>query len=281
MKHSPEPYGILSLRIILQTCLLFADGLCSNKTIHTPGLGYAIRVCLRYWAELIPGWNVHVHVLTYPISEKMWHKISPGSDLSNLPVLSWIMDISVKYLYTFQNSKCSAPLCSFLGLEMNVFLQPPRWEVGTAVLLSQQWPGSFCHSKFSRCVPRSQHAHCAEAGLCDCHALFPLQAFTMFSFLHSMDLHGYFAPLTKASKVQQTQAMVPQSQTNSTKAANHTISFSTAKRGNTRGMQPCQTFVDSCLLYDCSSVCNDLMLQDSLIVTPWISSEASDCSDID
>lgn len=105
--------------------------------------------------------------------------------------------------------------------------------------------------------------------------------FTVFSFFHSMDLHGYFALLTKASKVQQTQATVPQSQTNNTKAANHTISFSTAKRGNTRGMQPCQTFVDSCLLYDCSSVCNDLMLQDSLIVTPWISSGASDCSDID
>lgn len=104
---------------------------------------------------------------------------------------------------------------------------------------------------------------------------------TMFSFLPSMDPHGCFALPTKASKVQQTPATVPQSQTNSTKAANHTISFSTAKRGNTRGMQPCQTFVDSCLLYDCSSVCNDLMLQDSLIVTPWISSGASDCSDID
>lgn len=98
---------------------------------------------------------------------------------------------------------------------------------------------------------------------------------------YSMDLHGYFALLTKASKVQQTQATVPQSQTNNIKAANHTISISMAKRGNTRGMQPFQTFVDSCLFYDCSSVCNDLMLQDSLIVTPWISSGASDCSDID
>lgn len=213
------------------------------------------------------------------ICEKMCRKVSPGWDLSNLPLLSWIMDVSVKHFYPFQDSKCSALLSGLvLGLEMNICLQTPKWEIGSAVLLSQQWPGFLCHSEFFKCAVFTmliiQKQGCVIAMLYS-------HGFTVFSFFHSMDLHGYFALLTKASKVQQTQATVPQSQTNNTKAANHTISFSTAKRGNTRGMQPCQTFVDSCLLYDCSSVCNDLMLQDSLIVTPWISSGASDCSDID
>lgn len=61
---------MLFLKIILKSWLLFADDLSSNKTIHTLGLGYAMNVCLCYWAELIPGWNVHVHDLTYPTSVK-------------------------------------------------------------------------------------------------------------------------------------------------------------------------------------------------------------------
>lgn len=81
-------------------------------------------------------------------------------DLRNLPVLSWIMDISVKYLSTFQNSKCSAPLWTCLGLEMNICLQPPKWEIGSAVLLSQQWPGFFCPWQAFQvcCIQKSPHS---------------------------------------------------------------------------------------------------------------------------
>lgn len=222
-----------------------------------------------------------VHDLTYPSSEKMWHKISPGFEKSSCVVLDYGHFCKIS-LYFPKFHVLSSSLWTCWGLEMNICLQPPKWEIGSAVLLSQQSQVSSAHGKLFKCVVfRSPHTRGPEAGMCDCHASFSFQGLTPFSFLHSTDLRGYFARPTKASKVQQTQAMVPQSQTNSTKAANHTISFSTAKRGNTRGMQPCQTFVDSCLLYDCSSVCNDLMLQDSLIVTPWISSGASDCSDID
>lgn len=59
-----------------------------------------------------------------------------------------------------------------------------------------------------------------------------------------MDQQGSFVLPAKASKVQPKQAMVPWWQTNNIKA-NQIISITMAKRGNTRGTPPSQTFVDS------------------------------------
>lgn len=169
-----------------------------------------------------------------------------------------------------------------LGLEMSILSQPTKWKIHGSVLLPKQWPSFFCHVRlFVLTLLWVINVLVIWKWGCVFATLSPCTDLPDSLYFCSMDLHGYFALLTKASKVQQTQATVPQSQTNNIKAANHTISTSMAKRGNTRGMRPFQTFVDSCLFYDCSSVCNDLMLQDSLIVTPWISSGASDCSDID
>lgn len=66
---------------------------------------------------------------------------------------------------------------------------------------------------------------------------------TAFLFC-STDQQGSFVLPAKASKVQLKQAMVPWWQTNSIKA-NQIISITMAKRGNTRGTLPSQTFVDS------------------------------------
>lgn len=61
---------------------------------------------------------------------------------------------------------------------------------------------------------------------------------------HSMDQQGSSVLPAKASKVQPKQAMVPWWQANSIKA-NPILSITMAKRGNTRGTRPSQTFVDS------------------------------------
>lgn len=215
-----------------------------------------------------------------------------GCDLSSLRLFPWIMDFSFcKTLLWWLQTESSGTVLSFskskvlcvaVGLETSVCLQPPKCRICGALLPSEPRLGLSTASGFWSLTLSGVPVLIIQKQGWGVAALFCSQpGLTMFSSFHSMDLHGYFALLTKASKVQQTQATVPQSQTNNIKAANHTISFITAKRGNTRGMRLSQTFVDSCLFYDCSSVCNDLMLQDSLIVTPWISSGASDCSDID
>lgn len=101
---------------------------------------------------------------------------------------------------------------------------------------------------------------------------------TAFS-LCSMDQQGSFVLPAKASKVQLKQAMVPWWQTNSIKA-NQIISITMAKRGNTRGTPPSQTFVDSrrCAM-DCL-LCAMVSCSGQLDRHSWRSG-AWHCSDFD
>lgn len=98
-------------------------------------------------------------------------------------------------------------------------------------------------------------------------------------FFCSMDQQGSSVLPAKDSKVQPKPAMVPWWQANSIKA-NPILSITMAKRGNTRGTRPSQTFVDSrrcatdCLL--CAMIsCSGQSHRDS-----WTAG-ASHCSDVD
>lgn len=103
-----------------------------------------------YWAEPIPGCSVCVHDLTYPSSEKMWHKISPGFEKSSCVVLDYGHFCKIS-LYFPKFHVLSSSLWTCWGLEMNICLQPPTVSAVT---------GFFCPWQAFQvcCIQKSPHS---------------------------------------------------------------------------------------------------------------------------